>query len=298
MNMRFLINLIFLFFPFLIFFPQEGKFNDYYNKAELATFYSSEYLNGFYELELAFAYLDSAESSLNAIGDSTLFSMCNQKLLTLKNELSVSKDISVDNLNYIYPHYSLIAGYRNDFNLIDNAEELLIEEVLLKQLNQADPFYKGNLIDNTHFILFNIDPFDDGLLGVCIDFLASETNHYAIRSHEVLSILGSNGFDRYKNNQLNNSDWQQILNHYNIDKVYNFSIADKGSLISNLYYKGVTLNVIKKEDSNPKAVKYVEGFKMDKSDSFISSICILILSYLIFFLIVTVAFEDSYKKIK
>ena len=42
----------------------EEKFNNHFNKAKIATFYSSEYLNGFYELELAFTYLDSAKSEL------------------------------------------------------------------------------------------------------------------------------------------------------------------------------------------------------------------------------------------
>ena len=277
---------------------QEKDFMDYMERAEIASFYSSSYLNGYYELELACDYLDSAESALSSIQDSLLSKKYSFRLNSLKDELSVAKDIAADNLNYIYPHYSLISGYRNDFNIIDAPDELLVEDVLLKILEQADPFFKGSLIDNTHYILVNVTPFDLSMLGVCTDFLAAETDHYAIKPHEVSLILGEDGYLRYQNNEMLKSDWDKVFQFYSIDKIYNFSVADNGSIIENLYYKGATLNVINRSDSVPVTVKYSEAFKMDKSESFYDSLYILIASYIVFFLLIVIGFEDSFEKVK
>ena len=35
-----------------------------------------------------------------------------------------------------------MAGYRDDFILIDEAEEILVEDVIMSHLNQTDPFLK------------------------------------------------------------------------------------------------------------------------------------------------------------
>ena len=277
---------------------QEQQFINHIQKAEIASFYSSSYLNGYYELELACDYLDSAESDLSLIQDSILVDKYLFRLNSLKDELAVAKDIAADNLNYIYPHYSLISGYRNDFNLIDAPDELLVEDVMLNILEQADPFFKGNLIDNSHFILVHVAPFDLSMLGVCNDFLAAETKHYAIKPHEVSGILGEEGYVRYEENKMIKSDWNKIFEFYSIDKIYNFSVADKGSIIDNLYYKGASLNVINRNELVPVTVKYSEAFKMDKSESFSDSLYILIASYIVFFLLIIIGFEDSFEKIK
>ena len=184
-------------------FSNEKKFNEYLQKAQIATFYSSSFLNGYYELNMAFSYVDSAYKELKKIDSVNPYRFkYESQLKALHNELKISKSISEDNLNYIYPHYSLIAGYRSDFNLIDEAEELLIEEVINKHLSQADPFYKGNLMDNSHVVLVNISPFDSTFLHVALDFLGTETSHYAIRPHEVFNIIGPEGYDRYMSNKL------------------------------------------------------------------------------------------------
>ena len=121
-------KIIFLcFFYPLCFFSNESVFLDYFNKAKIATFYSSTYLNGFYELDLAYRYADSAKYALDSLGSSdSLKNIYESQLNSLYNELNISKSIAVDNLNYILPHYSLIAGYRSDYNLVDEAEELLV----------------------------------------------------------------------------------------------------------------------------------------------------------------------------
>ena len=277
----------------------EQKFIEYFQKAKVATFYSSTFLNGYYELNMAFSFVDSARSQLSKIPDENSNKIkFKSQLNALYNELKISESISVDNLNYIYPHYSLIAGYRQDFNLIDEPEELLIEEVINKHLSQADPFFKGNLIDNSHVVLINITPFDSTFLQVALDFLGTETSHYAIRPHEIFNLLGDDGYDRYINNSLFESDFQKILNNYNIDKLYNLSVLDQGSVIDNLFYKGCYLNIVNKKQLSPKSVKYFESFKINKSDSYKKSVVLLIISFIIFLFLTIISFEDSFTKIK
>ena len=47
----------------------EQKFIEYFQKAKVATFYSSTFLNGYYELNMAFSFVDSARSQLSKIPD-------------------------------------------------------------------------------------------------------------------------------------------------------------------------------------------------------------------------------------
>ena len=292
------IAFLFLLISFLGF-SNEKKFHEYFQKAKVATFYSSTYLNGYYELNMAFSFLDSARLQLPQIPDENVNKIkFESQVNALYNELKISESISVDNLNYIYPHYSLIAGYRQDFNLIDEPEELLIEDVINKHLNQGDPLYKGKLLDNSHVVIINITPFDSTFLQVALDFLGTETSHYAIRPHEIFNLLGNEGYDRYINNSLLESDFQQILDNYSIDILYNFSVLDQGSVIENLFYKGCYLNIIKKDQLSPQFTKYFESFKINKSDSFNKSIVLLIISFIIFLFLTIISFEDSINKIK
>ena len=56
-----------------------------------------------------------------------------------------------DNLNYNIPHYSVFSNYRPDFEIVeDDPVEILIENLILKQLEQQDPTMRGSLINNTH----------------------------------------------------------------------------------------------------------------------------------------------------
>ena len=68
------------------------------------------------------------------------------------------------------------------------------------------------------------------------------TNSYAILSHEIFEILGLEGFQRYKSNQLVYQDYEKLMKNYNIDKIYNFSLElDKTSIIK-LNYSGISFD--------------------------------------------------------
>ena len=78
---------------------QEEKFLDYYSKAKTATFYSSNYLNSYHDLQYAKKYLDSAKTELKLIDksnsnyDKYLFNIS-----SLNSEINSSESISSENI--------------------------------------------------------------------------------------------------------------------------------------------------------------------------------------------------------
>ena len=107
---------------------QESNWKRHYDKAVVATFYSASALNGHDELEVANLYLDSARKAIAF--DSTAVPEDLALITSLQQELDVSEDIASDNLNYIYPAFSVIKGDRKEFNVIDDPAELLIESLV------------------------------------------------------------------------------------------------------------------------------------------------------------------------
>ncbi|MBL6729826.1 MAG: ATP-binding protein [Bacteroidia bacterium] len=275
------------------------SWQNYYKKATVATFYSSTVLNGFDELKVANLYLDSSRQVLELyplLKDS--FSEEFQKIAALQSELDGSKLIAEDNLNYIYPPYSLMMGKRPEFNEIDDAEELLVENLLEKVLNLNDPINKGNIRDNADFVLLGVFPFDKNLFLVSNDYFSNETGHYAIRYHEVSNILDSIGFERFKNNELLPKDLEAFCRAYNITKILYLQVLDQGSVIPKLFYKGVYLKTYTKGSNKIEFVNYYEGFRIDKSDSWSMALIILILNLIITALILFFKLTISIKKMK
>ena len=258
---------------------QDRIFENYYRKASIATFYSSTVFNSKNELNVALKYLDSAQTYLKR--ESPNYKEGSLKIESLKNELLTSKLIAEDNLNYRIPSFSILTGKREDLNVIDDAQELLLEYLTENHLSQADPLLKGTLNDNTHYFLININPFDKNLLGVMLDFLSLNSGHYAIRPHEIADILGEEGFLRYEKDALNSEDHIKILDKYKISRLYNLSFEDKGSILDNLFYWGATLNTIDRNKPEKTFWKYFENFKKNKSDAYRNAV-LLVLSCLIF----------------
>jgi len=257
----------------------KNQWEDLYKKATVATFYSATVLNGFDELKLANLYLDSARALLNDYPQyKGEFKDEYLKLNALQKELEGSRSIAEDNLNYIYPPFSLMMGERPEFNERDDAEELLLENLLDKIFDLNDPINKGKIRDNTDFVLVGIYPFDRNLFLVVNDFFGTETGHYAIRYHELKKILTPEGFERYQNNKLDKTDLDAICEAYSISKLLYFQFVDQGSVIPNLFYKGVYLNTYEKGQSTFEFQNYYEGFRVDKSDSWTTAIIILLIN--------------------
>lgn len=274
---------------------QSNKLDSVYLKAKIATFYSSTVLNSFHELNLAISLTDSLLNKLEKTSINYRKDSLNYK--SLINELNTSKSIALDNLNYRIPSYSVITNNRSDLNIIDDANELLIEDLIEEHLNQADPILKGKINENTHFFLINIRPFDDTLLGVVLDYFSATSGHYAIRPHELNSIIGKSGYERYVSNNLGSDDYNLILNNYKIDKLYNITLEDKGSILDGLFYWGATLNTITKEKPFKAFQKYFEDFKKDKREPFQSGLRNFILSILLLFLLLRVFDVKIFKRL-
>ena len=283
---------ILLILPFICF-SQLDEFDQYYTKSTVATFYSSTVLNSFHELNLASKLADSTLKSLDK--NSEKFKRDSLNIHSLIEELNTSKIIAIDNLNYRIPSYSILTNNRSELNIIDEAEELLLEELLKKHFSQADPLLKGTLNDNTHYFTININPFDETLLGVVLDYFSLNSGHYAIRPHEINAILGKDGAERYRKDQLNKSDYKLILDNYKINKLYNVTFDDRGSILEGLFYYGSTLNTITKENKKKNFQKYFEFFRKDKSESFSFGIINFVLSLLLIFLFLRLYDVKSYK---
>ena len=274
---------------------QNAKSNDrweeYYKKATVATFYSSTVLNGYDELTLAQLYTDSAE----------VFCYGNTKrksqIKDLRAEHRVSQYVASENINYLYPAYSLMAGYRPDFIIMDDAGELLIEALVDKVLDQNDPLNKGKLRDNTDYILISIEPYDSVYFTVASDYLGASSGHYAIRYHEVKSILSPEAFQRYRNHAMINEDWEVIAEYYGVDQLIGIKIKDQGTIIPGLFYKGIYLNYYStKEGFN--YVNYYEAFRVDKVSAWSTALFVVaflnfILTYLGLFILSTVKFSKG-----
>ena len=278
------LELLFLMLIPCILLSQVEEVERLYKKATVACFFSASKLNSYYDFKYAQSILDSTKIAFSKLDKShPKYNTILANINALQNELLVSREIAEDNLNYIYPSFSVLAGHRDDYNFIDDTEELLLEDLLQSFLDQADPLYKGNLATTSHFIIFEVDPFNFGHIGVLLDYISVNTSHYAIRPHEFKQILGEEGYDRYVKNAFLSEDYVRILNYYGIDDVLSISLSDNGSF-NHIFYKGITLNVINRSSPIKVFHKYTEKFKLDKSESFNVSVRFL------FFLFLTLTF--------
>lgn len=251
-----------------------------YKKGTVACFFSASKLNSYYDFKYAESILDSTKNAFLKLEKThPKYNSILANINALENELATSREIAEDNLNYIYPSFSVLAGHRDDYNFIDDTEELLLEDLLQVFLDQADPLFKGNLSTTSHFIIFEIEPFSFGHIGVLLDYISVNTSHYAIRPHEIKQILGENGYQRYKTNALSSEDYSKILSNYGIDNLLSISLSDNGSF-DPIFYKGITLNIFNKANLKKVFYKYTENFKVDKLESFNSSLRFLLLLFL------------------
>ena len=169
-KLKFLILL--LFFPSLLF-SQIEEVERLYKNATVACFFSASKLNSYYDLQYAESILDSTKFAFSRLEKThPKYDTLSENINALEKELNISKEIATDNLNYIFPSFSLLAGHRVDYNFIDDTEELLLEDLLQSFLNQADPIHKGNLSTTSHFIIFEVEPFSMMHVGVLLDYIS------------------------------------------------------------------------------------------------------------------------------
>ena len=251
-------------------------------KAQVATFYSAAFSNGRGELELAERYADSARAIMTEL-DSIPDKM-RSTLLGIEKEHEASRSIAEENLNFRYPTASIMCGYREDFVVKDDPDELLVEALVEKTLEQNDPLNKGKIRDNMDYVVLHVTPFDQSLFHVSLDFLTTQTGHYTIRYHEYASILGSEGLERFEAGEMSDEDWMKMFTHFKVDKMLLLDISDLGSSVDGLSYKGVNLKKVVL-GSKPEFVGHFEDFRADKRSSWSEAIWVSGLNYFLLFLV-------------
>lgn len=276
----------------------QGEWREYYEKAVVATFYSASAMNGHDELQVANLYLDSARVSMSM--DSTSSQVDRALLNALQGELEVSEDIAADNLNYIYPAFSVIKGERTEFNVIDDPAELLIESLVERVVGIADPLYRGLVRENGHHVLVEVEPFDAVHATVVLDYLTNETPAYAIRPHEIEAVLGVDGWTRYVEGQLDSDDHLALQAHYGVTSLMVIDVLDQGSIIPDsenpmLFYKGVRLWSVDAEGRS-QIHQYFEDFRVDKAAGWTRSLWLVVLNVLLAFLFLTLISGVGFRK--
>lgn len=276
---------------------QEG-WREHYDKAVVATFYSASAMNGHDELEVAKLYLDTARAFI--VLDSTASIEDRALLSALQAELDVSEDIAADNLNYIYPAFSVIKGERTEFNVIDDPAELLIESLVERAVGIADPLYRGLVKENGHHVLVQVQPFDAVHLTVVLDYLTNETPAYAIRPHEIEAILGVEGWTRYADGQLDSADYVVLQAHYGVSSLMVIDVVDQGSIIPDsenpmLFYKGVRLWSVDGE-GRAQMHQYFEDFRVDKAEGWTRSLWLVVLNVLLALFFLTLVSGADFRK--
>lgn len=276
----------------------QGEWKEHYEKAVVATFYSASAMNGHDELEVANLYLDSARWAMSR--DSSA-SQENRALLdALQSELDVSEDIASDNLNYIYPAFSVIKGERTEFNIIDDPAELLIESLVERVVGIADPLHRGLVKENGHHVLVEVQPFDAVHLTVVLDYLTNATPAYAIRPHEVEAVLGAEGWARYLKGQLDSGDHLALQAHFGVSSLMVIDVVDQGSIVPNpenpmLFYKGVRLWSVD-EEGQAQMHQYFEDFRVDKASGWSRSLWLVVLNVLVALFFLTLVSGAGFRK--
>ena len=261
------------------------------------SFYSSSKQNGFHELELFKKYIDEIENDINReYFDNDLKSSLSKQLDIIKSNYNISKEIAKDNLNFIIPSYSSIGGFHDDYNNLDDPQELLLENLIDKIINESDPINKGLLKNSFQYFLLNIHPFNENLFAVGDDYLNSETNSYIIKTHELFKILGEDGLNRFKNNELLSDDWKKLINHYKTEQIYNLNVRLIQTLEENLLYSTIDLNTVNRSELVPKFIRHYEEFRVNKIEDVSRAVAILIGIILFVFIVLSFGFKNFKSK--
>ena len=271
---------------------------EHYDKAVVATFYAGTVLNGYHELTLAQAYVDSAQAELDAMAVPDSVGLA--AVADLRNELSISEEIAVDNLNYIYPAFSVFTTEHLEYNIVDDPAELLLEALTEKVIELQDPLFKGTVNENGEYVIVQVTPFDAMHVNVLLDFMSLNTPAYAIRLHEYANFLDPAGIERYQEGTMTTADLEAACDYYGVTRILILRLRDNGSIIPDaenptVFYKGVTLEAFRSGDEAVKDYFYFETFRIDKATGWYRGVITLVLGALIL-LVALLLMGGAYKK--
>jgi hypothetical protein len=263
-------------------------------KSEVFLFYAMAKGNSFSELNRAEHYLKLAESSLDecALTDSSRIEL-NRRISALQVDIDSRKEIGVDNLNYRYPFYDLLAGKRGDYNLVDDTHEVLLEGVLEQMISQPDPTNKGLIRNLGTFalVLGNID--DRVTYNVMVEYLSENTNHYVFQLFE-LEKLGYNLKTLAVDSIIRQSLQRELAIVYGFDELDVYMVNDIAELEDdNLHYSSCQLNRYYADDGVTRKFRYIEDFRSERNDLYshlktlllLALVLVVIIIYLVWILV-------------
>jgi len=251
-------------------------------KAEVMTFYSGSTLHSWYECNAALDSLAEWEASIVSGGynDSVRF----ERLI---KELNVGHENSAANMNGVFPSFGAMTNQRSDYHFIDDAGEVLAEDLVGEFIEMPCQSRKGPYRDNGVFMLMSTSDANLELANVLIDFLGSETSAYIIRPHELSGVVPCDLEDASCLRAMSADEWNELLTYYDTDEVFLLTMEQKQEFSSDVIYLGLR---VERFDSGAKSLvfeNYLEGFKTDKTETSTHVIWLLILGMVVSFLVLT-----------
>jgi hypothetical protein len=175
----------------------------------------------------------------------------NQNLI---NNIYEIQAINSDNMNGRFPLFNQIMGITPHNVLIDDANELSIEDAVVKVGTQL----KGSktIFNLPYFSVIESNYKDEGVDEVIRQVAVEESNHYIIPKFELYDILGSN------KSRLENQDYNKLTKAFDVNKigVINVDLIDS---VGKIYYNSATFYEYDSKLNDLEKIAYSEAFKHD-----------------------------------
>ncbi len=195
------------------------KIESYLNHANTHFWLGRYWKNSLKEFQIANKYVDSAESILkNNNIDSLSFKSFKLRLLNFKNEIAITEDICVDNMNGRFPLFMSLMGEINNFEFIDEPLEIACENAIDELLNLNTIKPSKPLKDLMTYVVLEINPYDPTIEEVCAQYINNNSVNYVISRHELSLILNEN------KDYFNKNDYLRISKFFNVNSIGKYSI--------------------------------------------------------------------------
>lgn len=251
--------------------------------ARTLLFYAMSTSNSRVELDMAQEHLDEAARLLETCAHRDLRS----DLASMQRDLDSRREIASENLNYQLPLYDVMFGHRRDFNTVDDHDEVLIEDLCARILEQpSDVRAQWNVPAVHSWVVFK-RPASTELHSVAIEYLSENSGMYVLQLMEYPEAYfaqpdsGQVPFTQEGYAELA----EKITAKFGLNQLYLFAFDDKGKIEDlELQYTGVSVLKFDADTQEISQLLYLEDFKSDKRPAFHRSI-----GFILVYLVLTLA---------
>ena len=246
----------------------EAKITSYLQHSNTFLWYARHRSNTYSEFNTAKKYLDSANILLlkHKNDSSKNYSAMLGKAKFLDATLSNALDVSIDNLNGRYPLYMDITKRNSDLEFIDEAEEIALEKCLEQLITISYNSPSKPINEIMHFAVITGLQSNPALEEVALQFLTNKTNSYIISDYDLSGILTVNQIEDLKDNRINEEIYLLISNHFNCDRIGNYSIT-KNDEVDHLFYYSSVYTTFNVEKNKIDFSALTESFSMDRTNT-------------------------------